>query len=195
MDNSIPLDWGAAPDWGTIPAPIDDGATSHLNGFKIPSAILESTSGEAYDLSRLSGLVVIYAYPRTGQPGVQNPDGWDFIPGARGCTPQTCSFRDHFLELKSLGVDHIFGLSTQSTDYQREAGERLHLPFQILSDHDLALTHALNLPIFEAGGMTLLKRCTLIIRNGTIEHVFYPVFPPDQNARDVVAWLTGRKRD
>jgi peroxiredoxin len=114
------------------------------------------------------------------------------IPGARGCTPQTCSFRDHFAELKSLGVDHLFGLSTQETEYQREAADRLHLPFAILSDDHLTLTRAMNLPTFETGGMTLLKRFTLAISNGTVDHVFYPVFPPDRNATEVVDWLLKR---
>lgn len=133
---------------------------------------------------------MVYAYPRTGQPGVDNPEGWDLIPGARGCTPQSCSFRDHYAELKTLGVDHLFGLSTQSVEYQAEAAQRLHLPFPILSDEGLALTQSLNLPTFEAGGMTLLKRCTFIVNAGTIEHVFYPVFPPDESAAEVIQWLS-----
>jgi peroxiredoxin len=118
------------------------------------------------------------------------------IPGARGCTPQSCSFRDHFAELQALGVDHVFGLSTQDPDYQREAAERLHLPFAILSDERLELTRAMNLPTFETSGMTLLKRFTLVIEEGRVEHVFYPVFPPDRNAAEVVEWLsaTGSKR-
>ena len=176
-----------------MPAPYDDGATNHLVGFKLPSVNLQATDGKVYDLSTLSGLSVIYAYPRTGRPGIENPDGWDLIPGARGCTPQSCSFRDHFAELKTLGIDHLFGLSTQSTDYQREAAERLHLPFPILSDEGLHLTNALNLPTFEACGMTLLKRFTLVIRSGIVEHIFYPVFPPDQSASDVVKWLAEQK--
>lgn len=138
----------------------------------------------------MPGLVVVYAYPRTGTPGVANPDAWDLIPGARGCTPQSCSFRDHFTELKGLGVDHLFGLSTQDYAYQREAAERLHLPFAILSDDGLKLTRAMNLPTFTAGGMILLKRLTLVIQEGTVKHVFYPVFPPDQSAADVVEWLS-----
>jgi peroxiredoxin len=178
------------PDWSTIPAPLDDGAARHLVGARIPSVLLQATDGRSVDLSALSGRVVVYAYPRTGRPGVENPDGWDMIPGARGCTPQSCSFRDHFAELKALGVAHLFGLSTQDSDYQREAAERLHLPFAILSDHDLKLTRAMNLPTFETGGMTLLKRCTLVIEDGAVEHVFYPVFPPDRSASDVISWLS-----
>ena len=146
------------------------------------------------DLSSLPGRVVVYAYPRTGIPGVENPAGWDLIPGARGCTPQSCSFRDHFAELKAFGVNRLFGLSSQDTVYQREAAERLHLPFPILSDSNFALAGALRLPTFQTCGMTLLKRLTLVIDDGKIEHVFYPVFPPDQNASDVIAWLAGKSR-
>jgi peroxiredoxin len=179
-----------APDCSTIPAPVDDGAARHLPGARMPSVPLQATSGGTVDLSALRDRSVVYAYPRTGRPGVENPEGWDMIPGARGCTPQTCSFRDHFAELKGLGVAHLFGLSTQDPDYQREAAERLHLPFAILSDQHLTLTRAMNLPTFESGGMTLLKRLTLVIDDGKVEHVFYPVFPPDRSASDVVAWLS-----
>jgi peroxiredoxin len=179
-----------APDWSTIPAPIDNGATDHLRGAQVPSVVLTATDGSSVDLSALPGRAVVYAYPRTGRPGVPNPEGWDLIPGARGCTPQTCSFRDHFDELRQLGVEHLFGLSTQSSDYQREAAERLHLPFALLSDEQVRLTRAMHLPTFETSGMTLLKRFTLVIDNGTVTHVFYPVFPPDQSAADVLAWLT-----
>jgi peroxiredoxin len=179
-----------APDWSTIPAPHDDGATRHLVSAQIASVQLPATTGGAVDLSSLSGRTIVYAYPRTGRPGVANPDGWDMIPGARGCTPQTCSFRDQFAELKALGVDHLFGLSTQDPDYQREAAERLHLPFALLSDERLELTRAMNLPTFETSGMTLLKRFTLVIDDGTVAHVFYPVFPPDRSATDVITWLS-----
>jgi peroxiredoxin len=179
-----------APDWSTIPAPLDDGAASHLTGARMASVPLPATDGGTVDLSALRGRVVVYAYPRTGRPGIENPEGWDMIPGARGCTPQSCSFRDHFAELKALGVDHLFGLSTQDPAYQREAVERLHLPFAILSDEQLKLTRAMNLPTFETSRMTLLKRFTLVIDDGTVEHVFYPVFPPDRSASDVVEWLS-----
>lgn len=178
-----------APDWSAIPAPTDDGATRHLAGARMASVPLRATNGELVDLSALAGRVVVYAYPRTGRPDVASPDGWDMIPGARGCTPQSCSFRDHFAELKGLGVSHLFGLSTQEPDYQREAAERLHLPLAILSDASLQLTRAMKLPTFETSGMTLLKRFTLVIDRGTVEHVFYPVFPPDRSASDVIAWL------
>ena len=178
-----------APDWSTIPAPADDGAARHLAGMRLPSVPLPATNGTTVDLAALRGRVVVYAYPRTGVPGIENPKGWDLIPGARGCTPQSCSFRDHFAEFKALGVNHLFGLSVQDSAYQREVAERLHLPFPILSDEDLLLTRAIRLPTFETSGMTLLKRLTLVITDGKIERVFYPVFPPDQNASEVLAWL------
>jgi peroxiredoxin len=181
-----------APDWSTIPAPKDDGAARHLADMQIPSCPLRATDGTTIDLASLSGRVVVYAYPRTGVPGVNNPPGWDMIPGARGCTPQTCAFRDHFAELKSLGVNRLFGLSAQDPAYQREFATRLQLPFPILSDESLAFARTMRLPTFETGGMTLLKRLTLMINDGKIEHVFYPVFPPDRNASDVVAWLAAR---
>src|SRR5215475_12724950 len=144
-----------------IPVPQDDGAARHLAGLKLPSVSLPATNGAEIDLSKLQGLTVVYIYPRTGVPGQPSPDGWDAIPGARGCTPQSCSFRDHFAELKALGVAQLFGLSTQDPAYQREAAERLHLPFAILSDEHLALTRAMKLPTFTTSGMTLLKRFTL----------------------------------
>lgn len=178
-----------APNWSTIPAPVDDGAAAHLSGMRMPSIALPATDGTLVDLSSLPGLVIVYAYPRTGRPGVDNPPGWDLIPGARGCTPQSCAFRDHFAELQALGVSRLFGLSTQDTAYQRELAERLHLPFPILSDEEMKLTDALRLPTFKTSAMTLLKRLALAIRDGGIERVFYPVFPPDQNASDVIAWL------
>ena len=144
------------------------------------------------DLSALSGRTVVYAYPRTGEPDKDPPPGWDAIPGARGCTPQSCAFRDHFEELRRAGASEVFGLSTQDTGYQREVAERLHLPFELLSDAKLELTRALELPTFEVAGMTLIKRLTMILRDGAIEHVFYPVFPPDRNAGVVLAWLAGK---
>jgi peroxiredoxin len=174
-----------------IPVPQDDGAARHLTGRKLPDLPLPATRGGAVNLSHLLGRIVLYIYPRTGVPGVDLPPGWDDIPGARGCTPQSCSFRDHFAELKALGVSHLFGLSTQDTDYQREAAERLHLPFPILSDAKLAFARAMNLPTFSVAGMTLLKRMALVIDDGDITKVFYPVFPPDQSAAEVMAWLRG----
>ena len=172
-----------------IPVPQDDGAARHLNGMKLPDLALAATSGPAVNLSKLKGRTVVYIYPRTGVPGVDAPPGWDDIPGARGCTPQSCGFRDHFAELKALGVAHVFGLSTQDTEYQREAANRLHLPFPILSDAELKFARALKLPTFAAAGMTLLKRMALVVDDGSIVKVFYPVFPPDKNAAEVAAWL------
>jgi peroxiredoxin len=172
-----------------LPAPQDDGAARHLTSLKLPDIALPATDGAQVSLAALQGRSVVYIYPRTGRPGQALPTGWDAIPGARGCTPQSCSFRDHFAELKRLGVTHLFGLSTQDLDYQREAVERLHLPFAILSDADLLLTHALNLPTFGVDGMTLIKRMAFVIDDGVITHVFYPVFPPDQSAEEVVAWI------
>jgi peroxiredoxin len=178
-----------APDWSAIPAPQDDGAARHLAGAKLASVSLAATDGSAVDLSALKGRSVVYAYPRTGKPGTENPPGWDMIPGARGCSPQSCAFRDHFAELKRLGVQNLYGLSTQDPAYQKEAAERLHLPFPMLSDEHLALTKAMSLPTFETSGMILLKRFTLVVDDGVVRHVFYPVFPPDQNATEVAAWL------
>lgn len=172
-----------------IPAPEDDGAARHLPGAKLPDLSLPATDGAPVNLSELGGRTVVYVYPRTGVPGVDPPEGWDQIPGARGCTPQSCAFRDHFGELRRLGVSHLYGLSTQDTDYQREVAIRLHLPFALLSDEKLALTAALKLPTFSVSGMTLLKRMALVLDDAAITKVFYPVFPPDKNAAEVVAWL------
>jgi peroxiredoxin len=172
-----------------IPAPQDDGAARHLTGMRLPDLALPATDGGQVNLSALKGRTVIYIYPRTGVPGQDLPEGWDEIPGARGCTPQSCAFRDHFADLRRLGVDQLFGLSTQDTAYQREAATRLHLPFAILSDDALAFAKALNLPTFTTSGMTLLKRMALVIDDGVISKVFYPVFPPDKNAEEVIAWL------
>ena len=172
-----------------IPAPQDDGAARHLASLALPDIALPATSGAPVNLSKLKGRTVLYIYPRTGVPGVDAPPGWDQIPGARGCTPQSCGFRDHFAELKALRVDHVYGLSTQDTAYQREAAERLHLPFAILSDADHKLARAIDLPTFTTSGMTLLKRMALVIDDGVIVKTFYPVFPPDKNAAEVVAWL------
>jgi peroxiredoxin len=172
-----------------LPRPVDDGAANHLVGMPMPKIRLRSTSGRMVDLSRLSApRTVIYCYPMTGVPGTPLPDGWDAIPGARGCTPQTCGFRDHHQELVRLRAD-VFGLSTQTTEYQREMAIRLHLPFEVLSDAAFELCDALRLPTFEVAGVRLVKRLTLIVRDGSIEHVFYPVFPSNENADQVVRWL------
>lgn len=176
-----------------LAAPQDDGLAAHLPGLELPIIELPATDGRFVDLSALSGLTVVYAYPRTGVPGQPLPDGWDEIPGARGCTPQSCAFRDHFADLKAAGVEHVFGLSLQDTDYQREVAGRLDLPFPLLSDHRHALTHAIRLPTFTVEGTTLLKRITLVIEEGAVSHVFYPVFPPDRNAAEVLAHMRARR--
>ena len=177
-------------DWSKIPAPSDDGGAAHLKDTKIPTVSLRATDGAAADLSKLGGRTVVFAYPRTGEPGkISLVDDWDMIPGARGCTPQTCSFRDLFTELKTAGAKQVFGLSTQDNVYQTEMASRLHLPFPVLSDQKLELTRALRLPTMEVAGLTLIKRLALIVDDGRIAHVFYPVFPPDRNAGDVLAWL------
>lgn len=177
-------------DWSEIPCPIDDGMADHLHGIIIPSVELIATDGKTVNLSKMLGITIIYAYPRIGVPGVPPLfTNWDQIPGARGCTPQSCAFRDHFLELQSLGVSHVFGLSVQDTNYQKEAVERLHLPFTLLSDVNFALTKSLKLPTFGKGNIELLKRITLVIKDGIVVKVFYPVFPPDKNAEEVINWL------
>jgi peroxiredoxin len=173
-----------------LPVPADDGACAHLAGMPLPQLPLPSTAGGPVDLSQVAGRVVVFAYPRTGVPGQPSlVDDWDLIPGARGCTTQTRAFRDHHEELRALGVAAVFGLSTQDTAYQREHAERLALPFPILSDDRLYLTEALRLPTFSAANIILLKRLALVIDDGVITNVFYPVFPPNQNAEDVIAWL------
>jgi peroxiredoxin len=178
-----------------LPAPTDDGAARHLTGMALPDLELVSTSNRRVNLSKIvTPRLVIYAYPMTGRPGSPLPEGWDDIPGARGCTPETCGFRDHHAELKKLGAE-VFGVSVQSTDYQQEMVTRLKVPFEVLSDERMALTHALKLPTFVAGGMTLTKRLTIVARKGRIEHVFYPVFPPDTHADQVIAWLKNHAGD
>jgi peroxiredoxin len=172
-----------------IPAPPDDGAARHLAGMTLPDIALPATNGPPINLAKLAGRTLVYIYPRTGVPGVDLPPGWNEIPGARGCTPQSCGFRDHDAEIKQLGVAQLFGLSTQDSGYQREAAERLQLPFPLLSDEALQFAMALKLPTFVAAGMTLLKRMALVIDGGTISKAFYPVFPPDKNAEQVIAWI------
>jgi len=174
-----------------LPVPKDDGACDHLPNTQLSNIELIATDGSEIDLSSLD-LVVIYIYPMTGRPDVSLPDGWDQIPGARGCTPQSCSFRDHYQELQKLGAT-VFGLSTQSTEYQLEAKTRLHLPFELVSDENLKFINTLSLPTIEVAGMKLSKRVTLIARGGIIEKVFYPVFPPDENADQVIEYLNEHK--
>ena len=182
-------------DWSKIPAPQDDGAARHLTGLAVPDVPLMDTSGARVSLAKILGRVVLFAYPRTGVPGQISPvEGWDMIPGARGCTPQSCAFRDLYREMLAAGVTRVFGVSTQDSAYQREAADRLHLPFPLLSDEKLALSKALRLPTMEVAGMTLIKRLALVIDDATIAKVFYPVFPPDRNAGDVLAWLEQNRR-
>jgi peroxiredoxin len=172
-----------------LPHPVDDGAADHLPQLRMPHIFLQSTAGRLVDLSELRApRTVIYCYPRTGVPGKESPEGWDMIPGARGCTPQACNFRDRHLELLQHKVA-VFGLSTQTAEYQLEMAGRLNLPFEILSDCEFAFCDALRLPTFETAGMRLVKRLTLIVRDSRIEHVFYPVFPPDESADRVLRWL------
>lgn len=178
-----------------LPRPEDDGAAEHLLGAPVPHVALLDTDGQQVDLAGLAGRSIVYAYPRTGRPG-EAPlvDDWDAIPRARGCTPESCSFRDHHGELTDLGV-RVLGLSTQDSAYQREAVERLHLPFPLLSDERHQLTDALRLPTFEVAGQRLLRRLTLLLRDGAVEHVWYPVFPPDTHADEVVTWLRQHPED
>ena len=177
-----------------LPVPLDDGACNHLPGLTVPAIGLQATDGSIVRLDEpWPGRTVVFAYPRTGRPDEDPPGGlvaWNAIPGARGCTPQACAYRDHHAELTALGA-RVFGLSTQDTAYQREMAERLHLPFPILSDERLELARALDLPIFETAGLTLFKRHTLVIRDARVEHVFYPVFPSDRDAAQVLDWLHG----
>lgn len=175
-----------------LPVPVDDGACDHLTGMVLPQLSLASTHGKTVNLATISGLAIIYIYPMTGRPDTPLPDGWDQIPGARGCTPQACAFRDHHEELMQLGTV-VYGLSTQSMLYQQEAAERLHLPFALLSDEALQLVDALSLPTIVSAGKTLIKRITLVCKDGVIVKVFYPVFPPDQNASAVIDYLTVHK--
>lgn len=182
-------------DWSKIPAPHDDGAARHLEGLRLPDIALAATDGRSVSLARCQGRTVVYAYPRMGKPGqIALIDGWDEIPGARGCTPQSCAFRDHFAELSAAGASQVFGLSTQDTAYQAEAVARLHLPFAILSDENGALATAVGLPTMQVADVTLLKRLAMVIDEGRITKVFYPVFPPDRNAGDVLAWLRDNPR-
>ena len=188
-----------SPSWtdlpGDLPVPEDDGAADHLPGTALPPIELRATDGRTVRLDTLTGRTVVYAYPRTGEPGKPSlVEDWDQIPGARGCTPESCAFRDHHAELQAAGAG-VYGLSTQDTPYQQEAATRLGLPFSLLSDEDLKLTAALHLPTFEAAGHTLLKRLTLLLDGGVIERVWYPVFPPDTHAQAVLAWLQANPPD
>jgi peroxiredoxin len=171
-----------------LPIPEDDGAANHLVGMRLPKVLLGTTVGKQMNLGEISGRLVVYCYPMTGQPNVALPDGWDQIPGARGCTPQSCSFRDHYQELRLLGTE-VVGLSVQSTEYQQEMADRLHLPFPVVSDIDYQFQQELQLPTFVVAGMTLLKRITLIANNSVIEAVHYPIFPSDSDPAWVIDYL------
>lgn len=177
-----------------LPVPEDDGACRHLTGLRMPPVPLPSTLGDTIDLSRLSGTLVVYCYPREVPDGEAVPEGWDAIPGARGCTPQACSFRDHHRELESLGAK-VFGLSTQGTESQREMVARLDLPYPILSDAALTFAKTLRLPTFTVESHTMIKRLTLIAVEGAVMKAFYSVFPPHRNPDDVIAWLRARARE
>jgi len=190
---AIAADGGQQPNLNALPAnlprPVDDGGARHLKGMAIPDLALPSTANRQVNLSKMSSpRVVVYCYPMTGRPDRKLPEGWDDIPGARGCTPETCGFRDHHKDLAKLQTE-VFGVSTQTTEYQQEMVKRLEVPFEVLSDEHFAFTKALRLPTFTVAGMTLMKRLTLIARAGRIEHVFYPVFPPDTHAEAVIGWL------
>jgi peroxiredoxin len=186
----VPEDPTQLPD--DLPVPEDDGAADHLPGTRVPPVELQATDGSRVRLDELGGRTVVFAYPRTGHPGEPSPGGddeWNAIPGARGCTPQACSFRDEHARFAAAGA-RVLGLSTQDTAYQQEAADRLHLPYPLLSDEQLELARALDLPTFEVDGMTLFKRLTLILRDGEIESVIYPVFPPDRSADQALERLT-----
>ena len=172
-----------------LPVPEDDGACDHLPGMRLPALGLSGTDGAVHNLAALPGRTVLYLYPLTARPGAELPNDWDLIPGARGCTPQSCAFRDHHAELQAAGA-RVYGLSAQDSAYQQEAALRLHLPFALLSDPQLRLAQALRLPTFQADGQRLYRRATLIVRGGVIEKVFYPIFPPDKNAAEVLDWLS-----
>jgi peroxiredoxin len=173
-----------------LPVPVDDGATKHLQFVSLPRLSLPSTKGREVSLrdQSMKGIMVVFAYPLTGVPGKPTPPEWDAIPGARGCTPEACAFRDLNAEFEAHGA-HVFGLSTQTTEYQKEMAQRLELPYEILSDHELRLQKALNLPTFEWKGQTLFKRHTIVARGGRISKVFYPVFPPDKHPQEVVDFI------
>ena len=174
-----------------LPVPEDDGAADHLPGLDVPPLRLASTAGELDLVREAEGLLVLYVYPRTGRPGVEPPTGWDETPGARGCTPQSCGYRDHGAALRALGA-RVIGLSAQPLPDQREAVERLALPHPVVADPELRLAAALQLPTFEFEGTRLYRRLALVAERGRIVKVFYPVFPPDENAAEVVAWLRER---
>ncbi len=171
-----------------LPVPVDDGSANHLVGMKLPNISLKSTRGDSINVGKIKGKLVIYCYPMTGQPNVPLPEGWDQIPGARGCTPQSCSFRDHYQDIQALGAE-VIGLSVQTTDYQKEMADRLHLPFPVVSDSNHEFSKAMNMPTFVAAGMNLLRRVTLIAEDGVIKAIHYPIFPSDSDPTWVIDYL------
>jgi peroxiredoxin len=181
-------------DFSDLPVPVDDGAADHLPGLEVPAVSLPSTLGGHVDLADAAqGLLVVYVYPRTGTPGEPPPPGWDDIPGARGCTPESCAFRDARSDFAARGAS-LIGISTQTPEEQREFADREHIPYPLLSDHGLALASSeMSLPTFEAAGLTLYRRLTFVAEAGRIVKAFYPVFPPDRNATEVLAWLDQRQ--
>lgn len=176
-----------------LPVPADDGAARHLPGLRLPALALPSTDGGLVDLADLGpGLTVLYVYPMTATPGTDLPHGWDELPGARGCTAQACSMRDHLAEIRAAGAERVLGLSGQTPAAQAEAHERLHLPFALLSDEHLRTAQAVPLPTFELGGTRYLRRLTMVVGSGQVEHLFHPVFPPDTHGAEVAQWLRER---
>lgn len=188
-------DYTVLPD--NLPVPQDDGAADHLTGTQLPALTLPASDGRAVDLAALgAGRTILYLYPLTGRPGTDLPEGWDSIPGARGCSTEACDFRDHYADLQRAGVSRVFGMSSQAPAYQAEVVDRLHLPFAMVSDEELALAEALRLPTFSAPGHErLYSRLTLVVRDSVIEHVFYPIFPPNTHAQQVLDWLTDHPRN
>lgn len=181
-------------DWSKLPVPEDDGAARHLVGASVADVALPSSAGGSVSLAKLRGRTVLFICPMTGTPGVALPDGWDAIPGARGCTPHTCAFRDLHADLRDAGATAVFGLSTQTLREQQDTAERLHLPFPLLSDSELGLARTMALPTMVVDARTMIKRLAVIIDDGTVTQVFYPVFPPDRNVGDVLAWLRANPR-
>ncbi|HBQ37326.1 MAG TPA: peroxiredoxin [Rhodobacteraceae bacterium] len=179
--------------WDNIPKPPEDRRAEHITGTALPPVCLTSTDGVEINLADLRGTSVIYAYPLMSRPDVAPPEGWENIPGAKGCTPQSCAYRDHYQDLKTAGADNIFGLSVQDTDYQREAVARLHLPFPLLSDSDYMLTRVISLPTTQVEGRYLLNRLTMLLEDNEIVKIHYPVYPPDQDAENVLNWLQNKK--
>lgn len=173
-----------------LPVPVDDGGGDHLNGMALPVGLeLASTQGGTADLAELAReRLVAYLYPRTGVPGEPLPEGWNEIPGARGCTPQSCAYRDSLGEFLDLGAT-VVGISAQIAAEQREFAEREHIPFPLLSDPGLRLAAELRLPTFSVEGMTLYRRLTFVAEAGIVVKAFYPVFPPDRNAAEVLDYL------